>query len=278
MTPDSLVWIKPIATVVLLTLFWTWETWWPFFPTAKDRLRHAGRNIAIAVGNSVVLALFAGTATVAVIAWCEANGIGLFRWLAVSPVIAILAGIVLLDAWMYLWHRANHTIPFLWRFHRMHHADDEMDVTTATRFHIGEHLIGATLRLAWLAAWGIGLVAILIYETLVVAVTMLHHANISLGPLDRPLCWLLVTPAMHKVHHSRIRVETNSNYATLLPIWDRLAGTFRTRLDVREVNLGLDEFRDSRWQSIRGMIVTPFTEPETQQATPTGSRSRPPAD
>jgi sterol desaturase/sphingolipid hydroxylase (fatty acid hydroxylase superfamily) len=170
-----------------------------------------------------------------------------------------LAGaVLLLDVWMYVWHRANHTVPLLWRFHRMHHSDERMDVTTATRFHLGEHVGSSLLRLGLIPLLGFEIWQLLIYDTLVVAVTMLHHANVSLGPCDYWLRWLIVTPDMHKVHHSRWQPETDSNYSTVFSIWDRMAGTFRTRPEPKTISFGLEEFSGPLWQTFWGMLRTPF--------------------
>src|SRR5262245_52549342 len=139
--------IKLVVPVVLLALFWCWETWRPFFGQRDGRIRHAGHNLAIALFNTVVLGLVFGFATAGVAAWTEQNQYGLLSAVALDEPVRFVLALVLLDGWMYVWHRANHTIPLLWRFHRMHHSDLHMDVTTATRFHIGEHLGAAVLRL-----------------------------------------------------------------------------------------------------------------------------------
>lgn len=252
---------KPVLTVVCLAALWTWET---YFPLAADRQRrwgHARRNVVIAVLNTVTLVLLFGAATVTVSAWAAEHRFGLLHWSGVPGSWRALMAIVLLDAWLYVWHRLNHRVPLLWRFHRVHHADDEMDVTTATRFHLGEHLGAATLRLGVIALLGVTMGEILLYETLVVAVTMFHHANISLGMLDRPLRWLIVTPRMHQVHHSRQHQEMNSNYSTFFSCWDRIARTYRMRAGSEPVELGLDEFHDARWQTVKGMLQTPFVSP-----------------
>jgi sterol desaturase/sphingolipid hydroxylase (fatty acid hydroxylase superfamily) len=159
---------------------------------------------------------------------------------------------------MYVWHRANHVIPFLWRFHRMHHSDNRMDVTTAARFHLGEHIGSNVLRLGLIPVLGFQIWHIVVYEMLVICNTQFHHANISLGKFDRWLRLAIVTPNMHKVHHSRWRPETDSNYSTLFSFWDRLASTFRMRPNLEELDYGLDEFDESQWQSVWGMLKTPF--------------------
>lgn len=250
--------LKAFLTVALLAAFWSWESLFPLVAGRGKRLRHAGRNIVVAVLNTVVLALLFGAATVGVATWGIERDFGLLNWLSVPWPWRLLAGIVLLDGWLYVWHRLNHRVPLLWRFHRMHHADAEMDVTTATRFHLGEHLGAATLRLGLIPLFGVSVVEILIFETLVVANTMFHHANISLGALDLWLRWLVVTPRMHQIHHSRYRPETDSNYAVLFSFWDRLFRSYRMRPGSEPVELGLNEFDDDRWQTVTGMLKTPF--------------------
>ena len=209
--PDWVRMAKPGLTVLCLATLWSWETFLPFVATGQQRWRHAGRNVAIAVLNTVVLGLLFGAATVGVAIWAAENQLGLLHHLAVPWPWRLLPAILLLDGWLYLWHRLNHRVPILWRFHRVHHSDRQMDVTTATRFHLGEHLGAATLRLGLIPLLGITAVEILLFETLVVAITMLHHANVSLGASDRVLRWFVVTPRMHQIHHSRLRPETDSN-------------------------------------------------------------------
>ncbi len=250
--------LKPAISVALLVLFWIWETGRPFFGVRRERWIHAGRNLAVAILNTVVLGLIFSTATVGVAGRSETQGWGLLNLLSWSRPAETIAAIVLLDGWMYLWHRANHRIPLLWRFHRMHHSDNRMDVTTATRFHLGEHLISAGLRLVLIPLLGLRIEFLLIYDALVIAVTQLHHADISLGACDRWLAWVIVTPFIHKVHHSRWRLETDSNYSSVFSVWDRLAGTLRRRDDPSTIQFGLEEFDEPRWQTFRGMLVTPF--------------------
>src|SRR5262245_24627970 len=138
---------KRAVPVLLLAFFWCWETWRPFFGQPRGRLPHAARNVGIALTNTVVLALLFGTVTGMVAGWTSTNQYGLLNVLDLSWPLRLVSSLVLLDGWMYVWHRANHAVPLLWRFHRMHHSDPSMDVTTATRFHLGEHLGASVLRL-----------------------------------------------------------------------------------------------------------------------------------
>lgn len=267
--PDWTATTKPGLTILCFAALWTWETFLPLYADRQHRWRHAGRNVIISLLNAVILGVVFGAATVGVAVWTTESQFGILYWLNVPWPWRLLPAILLLDGWLYLWHRLNHCIPLLWRFHRMHHSDKEMDVTTATRFHLGEHVGAAILRLALIPLFGVTVIEILMYEVLVVAVTMFHHANVSLGWLDRPLRWLIVTPRMHQIHHSRLRPETDSNYSVLFSFWDRLALTYRMRHRNEGISLGLTEFDDDRWQSVAGMLKTPFVNPPPPAATPT---------
>jgi sterol desaturase/sphingolipid hydroxylase (fatty acid hydroxylase superfamily) len=265
---DDLRHIKLVVPVVLLALFWCWETWRPFFGQREGRVRHAGHNLGIALFNTVVLGLIFGFVTTTVAEWAEESHRGLLSALGLAGPLRFVLALVLLDGWMYVWHRANHTIPFLWRFHRMHHSDRHMDVTTATRFHLGEHFGAAVLRLGLIPLLGFGVWDIVVYDTLVIAVTQFHHADISVGRWDRWLRCLIVTPFMHKVHHSDRREETDSNYSTVLSVWDRLFRSFQMRADPKSLVFGLDEFTGPGWQSWWGMMETPFVSPGRQSGEP----------
>jgi len=141
-----------------------------------------------------------------------------------------------------------------------------MDATTAIRFHIGEILISSALRLALIPLLGITVNQLLVYEMLLLPVILFHHSNVRFPEwLDALLRLVIVTPAVHRVHHSRFWMETNSNYSSVFSFWDRIAGTFRLRRDGRPVNFGLDEYEGEEWQRITGMLVTPFAPVERRR-------------
>jgi sterol desaturase/sphingolipid hydroxylase (fatty acid hydroxylase superfamily) len=255
--------VKHAAPVLLLALFWCWETWWPFLGHRQARLRHAAHNLGVALFNTVILGLVFGSVTGMVAGWTGQNEFGLLNSFGLAEPFHFMLALVLLDGWMYLWHRANHAVPLLWRFHRMHHSDRNMDVTTATRFHLGEHIGASVLRLGLIPLLGLEIWNLVVYDTLVIAIIMFHHADVSIGRWDRWLRLFIVTPLMHKVHHSEWRPDTDSNFSTVLSVWDRLAGTFRMRSDPRTLVFGLEEFTDPAWQSLWGMCKTPFVDPKS---------------
>ena len=249
-----------LATAGMVALL-TWETVAPFFaslPTAS-RVQHAGRNLTLGILNAVVVG--AGLAWLwRLTAECaEREHFGLLHWTGWAGPGRLLGAVLLLDAWMYAWHRLNHQIPWLWRFHRTHHSDANMDVTTASRFHGGEILLAALLRLPVIFLGGLRLEELLVYEIAMQLVVQLQHANIALPRgCETWLRWLIVTPNMHKVHHSRIPVETDSNYSSLFSIWDRLLGSYRLRPDLENIQFGLAGFDGLERQSLSGLLKTPW--------------------
>lgn len=251
--------VAALAGLGLLLLLETAHPFFEFFRARRERGRHLARNLTLGLLNGVLVAVgFAGL-WVATATWAEARGIGLLPALGLSGAAHAVAAVLLLDAWTYAWHRMNHRIGFLWRFHRVHHSDARMDVTTASRFHTGEIVLSSLLRVPLIAAVGVHAWELVLYETLMFAVVQFHHANVALPPrVEAALRWLVVTPGMHKVHHSRWQPETDSNYSAFLSVWDRLFGSFRTREHLHEIALGLDAFDDPSHQSLSGMLRTPL--------------------
>lgn len=261
-----------------LILLWILETWLPAASGRPNRVRHAVRNLSLGLLNALTLGALAAPLITQMSLQSEDAGFGLLRLFHLPPVASTITAILLFDGWMYLWHRANHQLPFLWRFHRVHHSDAEMDATSAVRFHTGEIFISSALRLAVIPLLGIAPWQLLMYESLMMPVILFHHSNVNLpARLDRWLRVVIVSPAIHRVHHSRTRVETDSNYATVFSFWDRIGGTFRLRQDGRPVDFGLDEFDGDEWQRMSGLLITPFTsfKAESQIAAHTGGNEMP---
>ncbi len=190
----------------------------PEEPDAKGRLP---RNLSIWVVTSLVSVAAVAPLT----AW--AAGISL-NWRPAwwSGVPGTVLDLILLDCLIYWWHRANHQVPFLWRFHQVHHLDRTLDTTTALRFHPGEVLLSATARAGVILLLGFPIESVILFETLVLLASLFHHSNIRLpAGFERLLSWIVVTPSIHWVHHHQIRRDTDSNYATILSLWDRLFGS-----------------------------------------------------
>ena len=259
------VW-RGLSAIVVIVLLLAWETTRPYLPlfqrNVRQRALHAFRNILFGIMNMTVISLGFATLWVMASNSSATHQFGLLHRFAISPVVHAVAAIVILDLWTYWWHWMNHRIPFLWRFHRMHHSDPQMDVTAANRFHAGEIILSSVLRVPIIALVGIHIWELALYETLMFGVVQFHHANIGLPTcLDRILRIFIPTLDMHKGHHSRLLKETNSNFSSLLSIWDRFFRTFRLRANPKEIVFGLEEWDAEERQKVLGMAKTPFTRP-----------------
>ncbi|MCB1062315.1 MAG: sterol desaturase family protein [Verrucomicrobiae bacterium] len=257
--------VSAYLSIGLLVALLVWESGAPFFDAFRGeprrRVIHAGRNLFFTVANAIMISLGFAALWLWAANMAAANRFGILYWLNLSPGAGLIVSLLFFDLWTYWWHRLNHRIPFLWRFHRMHHSDPQMDVTTANRFHLGEIAISSLLRVPLILLIGAPLWHLALYEALMFPVVQFHHANVGLPHwLDRTLRIILVTPAMHKVHHSRWQPETDSNYTSMLSIWDRLFGTFRMREDLHSIRLGLDGFDDHEHQSLKGLLKTPLNQ------------------
>jgi sterol desaturase/sphingolipid hydroxylase (fatty acid hydroxylase superfamily) len=246
------------ALVVLLA----WESCAPFFVFAggTSRTMHGLRNIILGIVNALVVAVIFVVIWYGVSNWAEQKHFGILNWLKLPRGLHMAGAFLLLDCWMYWWHRLNHRVAFFWRFHRTHHSDPRMDVTTANRFHFGEIFFSSLLRIPLILLLGLHFSELVLYETAMFLVVQLHHANIGLPEkLDRFLRALIVTPYIHKVHHSRLNVETDSNYSSLFSFWDRLFRTLRLRGDPHSIQFGLDEFDEPEQQTLWGLFKTPLS-------------------
>jgi sterol desaturase/sphingolipid hydroxylase (fatty acid hydroxylase superfamily) len=251
------------VTIGWLVALLVWESAAPFFGffqrRGTERLAHGVKNLLVGAASAIFPALGFVSLLAAVTAWTEARDFGLLNVLPVAAFAHALGALLILDVFTYWWHWANHRVPFLWRFHRVHHADFKMDVTTANRFHVGEIAMSSLLRVPLLWLTGIQLSELALFETAMLLVVQFHHANIGVGPrLDKLLRLVIVTPAMHKVHHSRFQPETDSNFTALLSVWDRLFRSFRLRDDPHTIEFGLDDFAAPEHQTLRGLYAIPL--------------------
>ncbi|OZC01656.1 sterol desaturase family protein [Rubricoccus marinus] len=257
------------AAVAVLAALLLAESAHPFFDFFRQRRtergRHALRNLALGLANGALVAVVFASLWVLAADAASARGWGLLNLVPLAPWLHAMLAVLLLDVWTYAWHRANHVVPFLWRFHRVHHSDAHMDVTTASRFHTGEIVLSSALRIPLLVLIGATAWELVLYETLMFAVVQFHHANIGVGPrLDRALRAVIVTPHVHKVHHSRVQRETDSNYSALFSWWDRLFGSFRLRERPETIDFGLNQFpgEESMGSLLRMPLAPHYVEAE----------------
>jgi sterol desaturase/sphingolipid hydroxylase (fatty acid hydroxylase superfamily) len=238
-----------------------WEVLAPKRRQEIGRLRRWPNNLGIVVLNTLLVRLVFPVAAVGAAMAAEAHGWGLFHWLPLPTWLAVIASILLLDLAIYLQHVLFHAVPVLWRLHRMHHADLEFDVTTGARFHPLEIVLSMVIKIGIVAALGAPAVAVVLFEVLLNATSMFNHGNVRVAPrLDRAIRSILVTPDMHRVHHSVVPRETNSNFGFNMSWWDRLFGTYRAEPAAGHegMTLGIEQFRDPRELRLDRMLVQPF--------------------
>ena len=245
----------------VFALMAAWELSGPRRKQSVGRGWRWPNNLGIVALDTLLVRVLFPTTAVGLALFAEARGFGLFNVVALPAWVSVLASIAILDLAIYLQHVLFHAVPALWRLHRMHHADLEFDVTTGLRFHPIEILLSMSIKLAVVAALGAPAVSVLIFEVLLNATSMFNHSNvrIPLG-LDRILRWLVVTPDMHRVHHSIVVRETNSNFGFNLPWWDRLFGTYRAQPAAghEAMTIGIEQFREPRELGLDRMLVQPF--------------------
>jgi sterol desaturase/sphingolipid hydroxylase (fatty acid hydroxylase superfamily) len=229
--------------------------------TASKAVRWAN-NLAMVFLNSYILRLLFPAAAVGMAAFTSEQGWGLFNYYEVSPLIAAIVSVVVMDFIIYLQHVMVHAIPVLWRLHRVHHADPDFDVTTGSRFHPIEIILSMLIKFAAIILLGPPLIAVVVFEVILNATAMFNHSNVRINPVvDKWLRLLLVTPDMHRVHHSVEDDETNSNFGFSLPWWDRLFGTYRDqpRGGHKNMVIGIHTYRDPKQVSwLHGMLLLPF--------------------
>lgn len=249
---------RHVVAALVLAVLWTAESWAPMFIRRTRRVSHVSVNLGLAAINAA-LAYFLAFGILAVTEFAGRHDLGLVRIAHLPVWMQWTAAIVLFDCWQYWWHRLNHRMRFLWRFHAVHHADAEMDASSGVRFHTVELTLSFLARLLVLPLLGMTVSQLLVYESISLPVILFHHSNIRLpSRVDRSLRWLIVTPWMHYVHHSRWQPETDSNYSSFLSIWDRLFGSFRLREKPQEISLGLDHWEEREWRRLVGLWLAPF--------------------
>lgn len=246
------------VTFGLLALFALLEYVAPARPRLLT-LKRIGRQASLAIISAIVarLALAGGLASAAI--WSQNAGIGLFNILDCPLWLAIGLSLVATDFAVWGQHVVLHAVPFLWRLHRVHHGDITMDVTTALRFHPLEILASLAFKVGVIVALGAPPVAAFAFEFILGAGALFSHANLALPAwLERSLRLVIITPALHLIHHSPNLPETNSNFGFSLSIWDRLFGTYRGERLVQSDDVGLEDWRTDSDQSLRAMLVNPF--------------------
>jgi sterol desaturase/sphingolipid hydroxylase (fatty acid hydroxylase superfamily) len=259
------------AFLLVLTAMMTWEIVAKRRPQMVPRSQRWPGNLLLVIIDTAIVRLVFPLAAVGAAVYAQDQGWGVFNVITLPGWMVLILSILALDLAIYYQHRIFHAVPWLWRIHRVHHADQEFDVTTALRFHPLEILLSMAIKIAVVMMLGAPPIAVIIFEILLNATAMFNHGNVQLSAkTDRFLRLFLVTPDMHRVHHSVIRQETDSNFGFNLPWWDRLFGTYRSQPVHGHLGMtiGLEDYRTEQDQQLGRMLVQPFQRTATRPSTP----------
>jgi sterol desaturase/sphingolipid hydroxylase (fatty acid hydroxylase superfamily) len=244
-----------------LALMGVWEWLAPRRLLSTSKVHRWRANLGIVFLDTIAVRLIIPTTAVGMALLGQQRGWGLLNNADTPDWLAFVIGVLVLDCVIYLQHVMFHAVPALWRLHRMHHSDMDFDVTTGVRFHPVEILLSMGIKLAAIVVLGPSALAVLVFEVMLNATSLFNHGNVRLrAGLDRLLRLLVVTPEMHRVHHSSLPRETNSNFGFSFPWWDRLFGTYRAQPELGHIGMtiGLDEFRDPDKLNLSGLLLQPF--------------------
>jgi sterol desaturase/sphingolipid hydroxylase (fatty acid hydroxylase superfamily) len=249
------------AFAFVFSMMAAWEVLAPKRAQTLGRTSRWPSNLGIVALDAALVRVLFPTSAVALALLVEAKGWGLLNILSAPGWLSVLISVIFLDLVIYAQHVLFHRVPSLWRLHQMHHADTEIDVTTGARFHPIEILLSMVIKFAVIVTLGVPALAVLLFEVLLNATAMFNHSNIRLPKsIDRVLRFFVVTPDMHRVHHSIVKRETNSNFGFNLPWWDRLFGTYQDQPVAGHdgMTIGIEAFRDPAEQRIDRMLTQPF--------------------
>ncbi len=254
-------WIRLLAFAAIFAAMAYWEVRAPRRDPELGRATRWPANLGLLVIDGLLVRLLITTAAVGIALLGEARDWGLLNNLDLPVWLAVIVAVILLDLAIYLQHVLFHAVPVFWRLHRVHHSDMEFDLTTAVRFHPIEILLSMLIKMGLVAALGAPALAVMLFEVILNGMAMFNHGNVYLPwELDQKLRRVVVTPDMHRVHHSVHPSETNSNFGFNLSVWDRLFGTYRDQpVDGHTgMTIGLDDYRDPKTLGITGLLMQPF--------------------
>ena len=230
-------------------------------PYREPSLPRTGRwldNLGITLLNNILLTLSLASVVSASLAYAGRVKTGLFYIFEFHSLLKMFLTVIIMDILLYIWHLMNHVVPFFWRFHRVHHSDLNMDVSTATRFHFGELAISALIKASFILLLGADIMSLLIFDVLVLATSQFQHSSLRVPERFEKWYWLLfVPPSMHRIHHSVIIRERNSNYGTIFSIWDRILGTMIKNVDQDKIRIGIGAYPDFNRLRFLSLLIMP---------------------
>ena len=261
--------IQTDTTFIRFSLFWggllfflVLEILVPYRQSSVSKVKRWINNISITVFNSLILQVVFAGAIVKTAMYVTTHQLGVLNMIMLPGWVKLFVTVAFMDFMLYIWHLLNHEVPLLWRFHRVHHSDLNMDVSTATRFHIGELAISAVIKIALVFLLGASPLGVIIFEAALVLCAQFHHSSLKVPKGFERIFWILfVPPSMHRIHHSVIIKERDTNYGTIFSIWDRLLGTLLKDVDQKAIRIGMGAYQKPDKLNFQHLLAMPFTRP-----------------
>jgi len=252
--------IRMVFFIGGLLVFLIIELLAPYRYVTVSKLKRWIINLSLTGFNNIILSLLFAATIIQSCQYVSTNRIGILNSIEMPHWQKTLITVLILDFMLYIWHLLNHVIPFLWDLHRVHHCDLNMDVSTATRFHIGELAISKVVTIFLILFLGVDIYGLFIFETPVILSTQFHHSSLKISAWFEKIFWIFfVPPSMHRILHSVVIKERNSNYGIILSIWDRLLGTFLTDIDQTEIRIGVGSYQKQKELNFHHLLIMPLT-------------------
>lgn len=243
-----------------ILLFLHLEWFIPYRKPTEPKLKRWLINLSLAGMNALLLAMVFGSMMAAALSYAATHQWGLLYQVVLPSWVEILIAVIIMDFLLYLWHVLNHEVSFFWRFHRVHHSDLNLDVSTATRFHIGELAMSSIVRMVIIFVLGVGWRDFLVFDSLVSLSTQFHHSSVKVPAGFEKIFWILfVPPSMHRIHHSIVIKERNTNYGAIFSLWDRLCGTLLAGVDQTRIKIGIGAYPRQAELNLYRLVIMPFT-------------------
>lgn len=256
---DQLALLRSGAFWAGLLFFLVLELIRPYRQPTVSKAARWQTNLSVILANTILTSLVFASATAAITYEASMNDDGLLNRLPLSLWVRVAITVIVMDFVIYWWHYLNHVVPFFWRFHRVHHCDMNMDVSTASRFHIGELAGGALIKISMIKILGMDIISLALFETLLVGCAQFHHGSFRISSaFEKVFVALGVPPSMHRIHHSVVIGERNSNYGTIFSCWDRLFGTFRLDVAQERIVIGMGAYRTPEKLTFFQLMLMPF--------------------
>ena len=254
--------IRLLLFCTALIFFLILEILLPYRASSVSKLKRWINNIALALFNSFLLQLVFSSAIVSTAIYVQTHELGILNMVELPSWLKVFVTVAFMDFMLYVWHLLNHEIPLLWRFHRVHHSDLNMDISTATRFHFGELAVSAVIKISIIFFLGASTLAVLVFESLLVLCAQFHHSSLKVPKWFETIFWILfVPPSMHRIHHSVVIKERNTNYGTIFSLWDRFLGTLLSNVNQAKIRIGVGAYQKSDNLNIHHLLAMPFTRP-----------------